>query len=419
MLLLYNLSVRIYLIAIHIASVFNKKAGLWIDGRRELFPRLEKALEAVRSNGEALIWMHCASLGEFEQGRPVIEGLRKNHPETKILLTFFSPSGYEIRKDFPLADHVDYLPIDTKAQAVRFIEIVRPTLAIFVKYEFWFNHIEALHARGIPCMVISAIFRPGQVFFRWYGGIFREMLRRFDHIFVQNQISAGLLERVGGVRFSIGGDTRVDRVADLALKASSYPFVQAMTEGSKVLVAGSSWDADEEILIPFINETLPGDWKVIIAPHQIREEKIRRLEERLQVPVIRYSRAELENAGKYRVLIIDNIGMLAALYQYGRLAYIGGGFGGGIHNTLEPIAFGLPVIFGPRFKKFEEAVLLSQKGGAFPIRTGKELENVFKLLESEEAFQKASRIARSYIEENRGGTSLALRYIKQKLSQPV
>lgn len=414
--ILYRLFILFYQLAIRLAAPFNAKARQWVAGRRDWRTRLRQGLQAVRPGDRPLLWMHCASLGEFEQGRPVLEAVRRQQPETAILLTFFSPSGYEVRKNYPLADHVAYLPADTPRNARDLLAIVRPDLVIFVKYEFWYYTLRRIQEEDIPLFLISALFRPGQIFDRPGGAPFRRLLQGFRHIFVQNEASGVQLERLGVRDYTIAGDTRVDRVYDLAQQVQAFPLVARFAGQSPVLVAGSTWPPDEDLLAGLLNGPFPANWKVIIAPHQIAENKLQRIEQLLSLPTLRYSRAAESRPEEARVLIIDNIGMLASLYQYGRLAYIGGGFGVAIHNTLEPVTFGLPVFFGPRHTKFEEAVQLVRRGGAFPVETTEELIAYFETLQNEAAWRAASAEARRYIEQNRGATETIVRAILPALA---
>lgn len=408
----YNLGIQIYVLGIHIASFFNLKALRWVEGRRNWQRRFAFDWQRVNPGDDPCVWIHCASLGEFEQGRPVIEKLKQESPNVKILLTFFSPSGYEIRKRYIHADYVCYLPADTRENALTFIKIFRPTLSVFVKYEFWYHYLTILHQQGISTLLISAVFRENQVFFKWYGGLFKRLLPNFKYIFAQNQTSANLLQQIGLHNFTIAGDTRIDRVLQIAKDAPEFPMIEAFTKNHYILVVGSSWQPDEAILLPFINEKLPGDWKVIIAPHEITESHIIQIEKGLRVTTIRYSKSDEENVANAKVLLIDNVGMLAALYRYGKMAYIGGGFGAGIHNTLEPITFGLPVVFGPKFQKFEEAIQLTKQGGAFTLEDSSTFQTVFEFLQQEEAYQKASAIARQYVIDNQGATEEIITFIK-------
>lgn len=405
--LLYRLAIICYQLFIHFAALFHPKAKLWVDGRKNI----DQKLREKKLNEEKIIWIHCASLGEFEQGRPLIEQLKKERPTYKILLTFYSPSGYEIRKNYPLADHILYLPVDTASNAKQFVKLVQPQFVFFIKYEFWYYFLKELKQQNIPSYLVAAVFRKNQVFFKWYGGFFRKMLPFFSHIFVQNQESQELLKSIGLNNSTIAGDTRIDRVLTIAKQAKSFPIIEQFVEGQAVLIAGSTWQADEAILSRFINEYAPDDWKFIIAPHEIKEQHIRLLEQSLTVSCLRYSQANINNSVRSKVLIIDNIGMLSALYQYGKVAYIGGGFGAGIHNTLEPIAFGLPVIFGPKYKKFTEANWLVSHQGGFVIQNVTDFRRVFQDLAQTDFYKKTSDTARLYIEKNQGATQKVLTHL--------
>lgn len=414
---IYNTGIFFYSWIIRVTAFFNAKAKDFVHGRRNTFAELIAFRKKI---GDApLIWIHSASLGEFEQGRPVIEKLKQSSPEYKILLTFFSPSGYNIRKDYELADQVCYMPLDTSANARRFGQIVEPDLAIFVKYEFWNNHLSVLKKNAVPHILISAIFRPGQIFFKSYGGFFRKLLKGFDHIFVQDVRSMELLHGIGISRCSRVGDTRVDRVSDIAVQSKRLPEIEQFCGKSKVFIAGSSWPKGEEVFCPLINQDLPGDWRTIIAPHEITENHLSELEKRLTVPSIRYSKMSDNAITDYKVLIIDNIGMLASLYKYGTLAYIGGGFGVGIHNILEPATFGLPVLFGPNHLKFREAVELKRRGGAFEINDQAELRAVFSKLLGQESYDIASKASRTFIEENKGATERIINYLTTEFNKKV
>lgn len=411
MLLLYRLFIYTYVAAIHLVSPFNAKARQWVRGRSNWSERLRGALASERER--PLLWMHCASLGEFEQGRPILEALRERRPELFILLTFYSPSGYEIRKDYEGADYVGYLPADTPRNARRFLETADPMLVIFIKYEFWYYLLREVQRRDIPLYLVSALFRRDQIFFQPWGVPFRRLLRGFTHLFVQNSSSGDLLEDIGISEYSIAGDTRIDRVVQIADAAPDFPVVAAFTKDRPCLVAGSTWPPDEDILRPLIHRHLTADWTCIIAPHQIDEQHLAEIEERMDIPIVRYSQLEAGEAERYRVLLIDNIGMLSGLYRYGKLAYIGGGFGAGIHNTLEPIAFGLPVFFGPRYEKFEEAVELVRTGGAFPVENVENLIQHFLELQNEDNYHRASLAATRYVKDNRGATKRILQYLKE------
>ena len=401
MIWLYNFGIFLYRLSIGIASFFNPKARLWISGRKDLLSKIE----IFRNQNEGkLVWFHCASLGEFEQGRPVIEGLKKKQPDWKIVVTFYSPSGYEIRKNYTVADAVFYLPLDTKKNAQKFIKSLRPDYAIFVKYEFWYHHLFELNHRSIPTLLISATFRKEQIFFKWYGGLHRRMLTFFDQIFVQDKLSASNLQKIDIQKITLSGDTRIDRVLSIAKEGKTIRKAALFKGNHPLLICGSTWEKDEKILAGVMaNDKFP-NWKFIIAPHEIGEKHLKQIEEIIPLPTIRFSKVTEQNIEDFRVLLIDNIGLLSALYHYGDLAYIGGGFGAGIHNTLEPMAHNLPVIFGPKYKKFSEAKYLVISGGGFSINNKTDLQNVFANLSNEEKRKVAAKKAKAYILENEGAS---------------
>jgi 3-deoxy-D-manno-octulosonic-acid transferase len=399
MLLLYNLGIRFYFFLIFIASFFNEKAKLWINGRK-------KTGYQQFSNSA---WFHFASLGEFEQGLPVLVAYRSKYPDTKIIITFFSPSGFEIRKNTPFADAVYYLPLDTAQNARKFIDAINPSIAVFTKYEYWYHFFNELHYRKIPLYLISGIFRPDQVFFKWYGGLQRKMLSCVTRFFVQDENSEHLLQEIGISDVSVSGDTRFDRVWANAQNPKSLPAIAEFTQGKKTFIAGSTWPEDEQLLAKLAIDH--PDWKFIFAPHEIKEEKINKLIEQLPVnSLVRYS--QLTNDYSPQTLIIDNIGMLSSLYQYGDIAYIGGGFGVGIHNTLEAAAFGLPVIFGPNYDKFKEAKDLIALRIGFSINNESELKKTFTLLTEDEArYEVISRKIREYVAGHTGATEMIIDYL--------
>lgn len=401
---LYNVAIFAYYLLVRIYSLFNSKARLWIQGRKGLFNRLSAEI----NNRENLIWFHAASLGEFEQGRPVMEAFRRKYPSYKIMLTFFSPSGYEIRKNYDGADYIYYLPIDTRKNAERFIHLVNPKIVVFVKYEFWFNYIDILHQKQIPTFIISAIFREEQHFFKWYGGWFRNMLKKITYFFVQNNQSFELLYSIEINKVMLSGDTRFDRVLEIARNKKTFPLVEKFAAGHKALLAGSSWPPDEELVQKLSSGN--SQLKIIIAPHEIHEEHIVAIENRFsQNKPLRYSKANEENIQLTNVLIIDGMGFLSSLYQYCDIAYIGGGFGKAIHNILEAATFGKPVIFGPTYHKFKEAVDLIQRGGAFAVANEKEFVEIFsRLATNQEYYLNASKICKNFVEENSGATSIIM-----------
>ncbi|HTI59192.1 3-deoxy-D-manno-octulosonic acid transferase [Mucilaginibacter sp.] len=401
MLPLYNLGLRIYVFLIYIASFFNKKANAWLKGRSNIqYPKFDKSA-----------WFHFASLGEYEQGLPVLAGFRSAHSDTAIVITFFSPSGYEIRKNTPLADAVYYLPLDTAANARHFIDAIQPTIAVFTKYEYWYHYFYELNRKNVPLFVISGIFRPNQVFFKWYGSLYREMLGFVTHFFVQDENSKNLLQNIHITNVSVSGDTRFDRVWANAQSPKSFPLIQEFTKGSQVFIAGSTWPEDEELLAQLI-KTQP-NWKFIIAPHEIKEEKINRFIALLpENSTSKYSLLTAHHAPlTNQTLIIDNIGILSSLYQYGQVAYIGGGFGAGIHNTLEAAAFGLPVIFGPNYHKFKEARDLVSLELGFSINNAEELKETFSYLMDDTHLKSISKKIKDYVKENTGATEMIMKYL--------
>lgn len=396
---IYSLAIFIYTALIRFAALFNNKAMLWVKGRKGWKNLLENKFDT----GERVIWVHCASLGEFEQGRPVIEMLREKDPGCRILLTFFSPSGYEVRKDWPFADHICYLPADTPGNAEAFTRIVKPEMVLFVKYEFWSNYIAALQKRDTPVYLVSAIFRPGQIFFRWYGGFFRSILSKYQHIFVQDRGSEKLLSEIGISKVTVAGDTRFDRVIQISGGAKAIPTIEAFGCGEKIFMAGSSWRHDEEIMAEYINN-FPDRIKWIFAPHEIDNQNIERLEKLLKVKHARFSEKR-SDFNDVRVLIIDNIGLLSSAYRYAHIALVGGGFGKGIHNVLEPACWGLPVLFGPNHYKFREAVDLLDAGGAFTFNDYSGFRDILdRLLSDADLHAKSSGISSKYIEDNKGAT---------------
>ncbi len=405
---LYDLVVKCYFLGIRIASSWNVKAAKWIEGRAGVFEQVYIPISQKRTLDTKLVWMHCASLGEFEQGRTLLEHLRKHYPHVQILLTFFSPSGYEIRKEYPIADWVAYLPADSAAHAMRFFELVRPDIAIFVKYEFWFHYLATLQRKQVPALLISSIFRPNQPFFKWYGSLHRRMLESFAHIFVQDEPSQLLLKKIGIGNSTIAGDTRVDRVAEIASNPMSLPLLEGFSRGAKVLVCGSTWSPDEALLFPIFANPKYKDWKFILAPHDVQSAHLQEIKSRISVPFSLYSEMGAVQQPS-RVLVVDNIGMLSSIYQFGHAAYIGGGFGQGIHNTLEPAAYGLPIIFGPKYQKFEEARWMVANEAAFVIQDKESLDRVFGYLTSTENRVKAGQLAKNFIEGNKGGTNVTFK----------
>lgn len=413
----YNIFLLLYRAAVLISSLWNKKARLWLVGRRNIFDHLSSEL---RTNSLKITWFHCSSLGEFEQGRPVIEKLKARYPDTKILLTFFSPSGYEIRKNYNGADWVFYLPPDSKINAKKFFEIVNPCLVVFVKYDFWYYFLAACKERKIPLLMISAIFRKDQTFFHWYGSHHRKMLKSFTHLFVQDEESKDLLLLLKINNVTVAGDTRFDRVAEIIEKFQPINEIEKFCGNSKVLVAGSTWPADEKIIKP-ISDLFP-ELKVIIAPHEIHKEQLNDLKNLFPDSVLlsellqKTSARQTKNAGlqTFNCLIIDNIGMLSKLYSYATIAYIGGGFDKGIHNVLEAAVYGKPVIFGPRYEKYQEAIDLKKNGAGYNINNKDELEKlVCLLLNDQKVYTTSCESAGTYVQNNKGATDIILNYIQE------
>lgn len=414
----YNLGIYAFQLALKLASPFNKKANLWVEGRKGWRASLKEAVTA--SGLRQTIWLHCASLGEFEQGRPVIEKIKSDFPGQKVVLTFFSPSGYEIQKNYPLADLVIYLPADTPSNARYFLEVLNPKIAIFVKYEFWLNYLFVLHKRSVPAFLISTVIKKHQSFFKWYGGNFRKALKTYHTIFTQDVYSLRLLRLLKVETGSLAGDTRFDRVLQICSSPKSIPEIGAFAENAFVVVAGSSWSKDEDFLIESY-KALKNDHpslKLIIAPHEIDKNTIDRLKNLLHknnVPFHLFS----ENLTNYThpVLIVNAIGFLSSVYQYGTLAVIGGGFGDGIHNILEPTVFGLPVMFGPNFGKFNEAHELLELKAAFVYEDAHAMKKQLQqFLANPEELSVASALARNYVLKNSGATDKIAAVLEKFLS---
>jgi len=388
---LYNISIWIFSIAVHIASLFNPKAKQWIKGRKGIFQKLAEATK----EDQDIVWFHCASLGEFEQGKPIIEGYKQKHPTHKILLTFFSPSGYEIRKNYDGVDWVFYLPADTKKNAKKFINIVNPIKVIFIKYEFWFNYMAELNKKNIPFYSVSSIFRKEQSFFKY--DFFAKQLNNVSHFFVQDNNSKELLQKIGFSNCTVAGDTRFDSVIANTQNAISIPLIEKFSENKTTIICGSTWPKDEAILGKYIKEN--PNYKYIIAPHEMYHIS----ELKKQTNALLFSKADSTNISNSTVLIIDSIGILSNIYKYGNLAYIGGGFGSGIHNILEAVAYGLPVMFGPNYQKFKEANELTALGGAKEISNHSELETtILSFIDFD------SSISKNYIKNNAGATDIII-----------
>ena len=414
---LYTTGIRLYLLLIRLAAFFHPKAKLWWRGRQNWSQKLSHALASKRAPGQVTIWVHSASLGEFEQGRPLMEAIKRQYPEVFILLTFFSPSGFEVRKNYPGADLVCYLPPDLPRTARQFLGIVQPQLAVFVKYEFWYNFLQELQREKIPVWLIAALFRPQQPFFQSWGAWYLNILKGFDHFFVQNQDSADLLEKHGIQQYTLAGDPRIDRVLQIAAEGKQFPSIEAFKKDAPILMAGSTWAPDEAVLAQLWEDpNRCAGWKLIIAPHEIEAAHLEQIEQKFPGQCVRYSQFKLENHQNITVMIIDNIGMLSALYRYADIAYIGGGFGSGIHNTLEPMAFGLPVIFGPKYQKFTEALTTLELGGAFVVHTAEELINTFDQLKSPAFKSTASHAVQHYLQQNQGATEKIIKRLELFLS---
>ena len=406
--LLYDFGIAAYTAAIKAVAPWKPKARKWVEGRRGIFERLQAT---VGASDKPVVWIHASSLGEFEQGRPVIEAIHEQYPQYRVLLTFFSPSGYEIRKDFAAADWVFYLPADTPRNVRRFLDIVRPEMAIFVKYDYWLNYLSELRRRKIRSYIFSSLFRRNSIFFKPYGGMFRRALETFETIFVQNDESKQLLSEIGFENVIVAGDTRFDRAAALPAQASRYPLIEHFKGEGRLFIVGSSWRPDEDLLVPFVNAH--PDVKFVIAPHEMEQPRIERLETECTGGVVRYSECRTESDVEgARVLIIDVIGILNQLYQYADWVYIGGGFGVCIHNTQEPATYGVPIAFGPKYHKFKEACDMIALGACASVTTTEELEEWFAPLKADEKRRAHyARIAADYIAANKGATELIVRTI--------
>lgn len=412
--LLYNIFLALFRAGIHIASLFNPKAAEWVNGRKGQFDKLKAAVPP----GEKIIWVHCASLGEFEQGRPVIEKLRDEYPGYRVMLTFFSPSGYEVQKNYTGADWVFYLPMDGALNAKRFIETVKPCLVIFVKYEFWYYYLKKIKYRNIPLILISALFRKDMPFFKWHGVLQRKMLSRFDHLFVQNISSEKLLDDIGlGNITSVSGDTRFDRVAAIAAQAEPLPGIQQFIADKKTIIAGSTWKEDEALLSAAFPYFEKNDIKLIIAPHEINPGNLSSVKERFPGSVFYSALQDNEvNPRDHKCLIIDNIGMLSRLYSYAFCCYVGGGLSrNGVHNVLEAAVYGKPVFFGPYYKKYHEAIDLADTKAAFPVNGHEELEaQLGGFLQNAELYVTTCNKAGNYVKDNTGAVKKITDWIQEK-----
>ena len=407
MLSFYQISIYIYYAIIKLASVFNPKAKQWIVGRKNVITDVKKIINPT----DNIYWFHCASLGEFEQGKPIIDEVKNNHPEIKILVTFFSPSGYELRKGYENADYVCYLPLDTPRNAKAFVDAVNPEKVFFIKYEFWYNFLFELYQKKIPTYLISGSFRKEQVFFKFYGSFHRKMLHFFTHFFVQNKQSEELLQVVGFDNVTVTGDTRIDRVYENSLNPKHVALIKSFKGNKSLIVLGSSWQKEEEIITEFLNSTKK-NFKYIIAPHDVSKSHIKKIETLLKTDYIKYSEANSENLKKVKILLIDNVGLLSNVYQYTDIAFVGGGFSGALHNVLEPASFGNALVFGSKHTKFHEAQELINCKAAFEIKDSDDFLGVINLLEKEEELENAQKAASNYIKNGVGATQLILDELK-------
>lgn len=413
--ILYSILMYLTAAVLWLLQFVSPKLKQFVRGRDGVYETLQKN----RAPADRPIWFHCASLGEFEQGVPIMAAMRKKYPDRKIAVTFFSPSGYEIKKDTPLADVVTYLPLDTPANAAKFIEILRPGLAIFIKYEIWPNYLRELDRKKIPALLVSGLFRENQLFFQPYGSFMRRALHRFNHIFVQNEASENLLEKAGFTKVSISGDTRFDRVSQQIERANHLAFIEEFLkvdtqEKPLCIVCGSTWAADEAVLLPYINRA-PAHVKFVIAPHKIDSARIAQLERQLGVSNTRYTERTGKNSSRSRVLIVDTIGLLTKIYSYADIAYVGGAMGStGLHNILEPATFGVPVLIGKNFEEFPEARRLQQLAGLYSVTGAGELSEIMAKLVSQKDFrEKTGMIAGHFVNQNTGATRITMEYIAQ------
>lgn len=405
--LLYRIATQLYFAVIRLAAFFgNKKAALWVAGRKNLFDEIEAKASAL----QGCYWFHCASLGEFEQGRPLMERIKKDNPQQKIVLTFFSPSGYEVRRNYAGVDAVFYLPADSPKNAKKFICLLNPKVAIYIKYEFWQCFLFELKKQGIPTFLVSGIFRKEQHFFKWYGKRLRKALNCFTRLFVQNEVSKTLLQNIGVTNVTVAGDTRFDRVAEVKAQAQKLPVIEEFIGDKKVFIAGSTWPEDEKIIAELIAKRSEG-WRFIIAPHEVNNTSISRLQQLFPDCELFSQPKNLQS----NVLIIDSIGILSSIYQYATIAYVGGGFDKGIHNILEPAVYGVPVVFGPNHKRFAEAIALVASGAGFSIGNANDLVKSFDQLNANEAFyHSACANAGAYVADNAGATSRFIHYLKNE-----
>jgi 3-deoxy-D-manno-octulosonic-acid transferase len=408
MLFLYNLAVSLAAFFLKIVALFSPKIKLFVEGRKNVFSVLEEKIKA----DDKTIWFHSASLGEYEQGLPVIEKIKEKYPSHKIIVTFFSPSGYEVRKNNAVADVTIYLPLDTKSNAKRFLKLVHPEFAFFIKYEFWLNYLKELEKSKTPTYLISGIFRDSQMFFKWYGGFYRKALNAFTYFFVQNESSKQKIEAIGFKNVIVSGDTRFDRVNAILERDNTLNYVENFKNNQLTIVIGSSWPKDEVLLIEYINQA-PENVKFIIAPHNIKTDQISNLKSQITKSSILFSEKENKNLSNYNVFIIDTIGILTKIYSYGTIAYVGGGFGNpGIHNILEPATFGIPIVIGPNYSNFAEAVSLVELGGCISITNFLELKEILdRLINDPKLLTEKSHICKSFIQNNKGATNTIMKIV--------
>jgi len=408
--LLYNILINIAWFGLKVVALFNAKIKLFVQGRKQTFSILEEHLNAT----DKTIWMHVASLGEFEQGLPILERLRTKYPGYKLILSFFSPSGYEVKKNTTVADVVVYLPMDSNSKAKRFLELVHPEMAIFVKYEVWPNYLHQLQRKNIPTLLVSAIFTRRQIYFKPFGGFMRKSLGKFDHYFVQDENSKKLLESIGIKKVTISGDTRLDRVSEILKQNNQMGFMDRFKNNQLCLVAGSTWPEDEEILINYINDNTSENLKFVIAPHEIKPAHIAKITLALNKKTLCYSDLGNQNLKEFEVLIIDTIGLLTKIYSYANIAYVGGGFATGLHNTMEPAVFGIPIIIGPQFGGFKEAEDLVTAGGILPVSSQSSFNNLLKdLMTKPASINNIGDINAQYIETNIGASELIMNHISK------
>lgn len=408
MLFFYTILTHIASLILKLLALFSPKLKLFVDGRKDVFPTLKSKI----NSGDKVIWVHAASLGEYEQGIPVMEALKKEFPKHKLVVSFFSPSGYEVRKNNTLADVTVYLPLDTKSNAKEFIKTLHPELVLIIKYEFWPNYLNELKRMNIPTYLVSGIFREKQAFFKWYGGFYREALKTFNHFFVQNDSSKKLIQSIGFNNVTISGDTRFDRVVDILNGNNSLDFIENFKNNQPTIVIGSSWPKDEELLVNYINQS-SNEVKFIIAPHNIKEEQISSLTSSIKKKTVLFSEKENQNLREFQVFIIDTIGILTKIYSYADIAYVGGGFGNpGVHNILEPATFGVPIVIGPNYSHFAEATALVHQEGCISIKTNDELKLAFDslLYNSDERLEKG-HICKTFVQMNKGATKKIITHI--------